>query len=466
MSDFDLPTPDLRDLLPKLTTAQRLELFAGLTREQLHALEYDWRLWARPAQLLPAGDWDTWLILAGRGWGKTRTGAEAVREWARTPGTRIALVGRTAADVRDVVVEGQTGVLAVHPPSERPLYEPSKRRLTWRNGAQATCYSADEPDLLRGPQHHKALCDELATWGRLEEAWDNLTLGLRLGDHPQRAIATTPRPLPLLRKLLTDPRCVVTRGSTYENAANLPTSALAEFRAKYEGTRLGRQELGAEILDDVPGALWTRAMLDDARVKEAPELVRVVVAVDPAVSSGEDADETGIVVAGASEAGHFYVLADRSCRASPDAWARRAVAAYEEWRADRIVAETNQGGELCAATVRTVNPNVPFTAVTATRGKRIRAEPISALYEQGKVHHVGGFAELEDQLCTWSPESAGSPDRMDALVWALTELSGAVPWGGFLEYCRQQAEAMAEKNPALRRQMEAMDGLKDRIFKR
>ena len=428
--------------LDALTHQERQTLLASLSPLEQLELVHEWRrLWARPEQRVPGGDWDTWLILSGRGWGKTRTGAEAVREFARVPGTRIALVGRTSADVRDVIVEGESGLRAIMPPRERPLYEPSKRRLTWPNGSQATCYSADEPDLLRGPQHHKALCDELASWRYLDETWSNLVFGLRLGTNPQKVITTTPRPLVLIKRLLSDPRCVVTRGSTYDNAANLAPSAIAEFRAKYEGTRIGRQELNGEVLDDVPGALWQREAIDKLRIREAPALARVVVAIDPAVTSGEDADETGIVVAARGDDGEFYVLADRTCRMSPDGWARRAVIALDEFSADRIVAETNNGGEMVELTVRTVRASAPYRAVHASRGKRVRAEPIAALYEQGKVHHVGALPELEDQMCSFLPEgNERSPDRVDALVWALTELSDGAGLG-ILEFYKQQAEA-------------------------
>lgn len=435
----------LRDTLARLTAAERAALLAGLGADELLALMHDWPTWARPEQLPPPGDaWRVFLYLAGRGSGKTRAAAEWVRSVALAqPGVRIAIVARTAADVRDVAVEGESGILAVHPPASRPLYEPSKRRLTWRNGSQATAYSADEPDLLRGPQHHFAWADELATWQRLPETWANLQLGLRLGEHPRVMVTTTPRPLPLLRTLLTSPTTVVRRGSTFDNAANLAPSALAEYRSRYEGTRLGRQELHGELLDDVPGALWNRAMLDESRVKEVPDLVRVVVAVDPAVTSGEDSDETGIVVAGRSETGHFYVLADRTCRLTPDGWARRAVAAFDEWKADRIVAEANQGGDLVANVIRTVRAVAPVTLVHATRGKRVRAEPVAALYEQGRVHHVvggGGFEALEDQMCTFAPDVvSGSPDRVDALVWALTELSAPAAGEGIFEWVKEQA---------------------------
>jgi phage terminase large subunit-like protein len=349
-------------------------------------------------------------------------------------------VARTAADARDVLVEGESGLLAVCPSSDRPLYEPSKRRVTWPNGAIATTYSADEPDLLRGPQHDSAVCDELAAWQYPDETWSNLQFGLRLGDKPQSLVTTTPRPIKLLSQLIAMPTTVVTRGSTFDNEANLPASALAEFRARYEGTRIGRQELHGEILDDVPGSCWSRPMIDGARVARAPDLSRVVVAIDPAVTSGTDSDETGIVVAGKGTDGQYYVLADRSCRMSPHGWATRAVTAFGEFGADRIVAETNNGGEMVELTIRTVNNSISYTGVHASRGKRVRAEPIAALYEQGKVHHVGSLPELEDQMCSFLPEgNDGSPDRVDALVWGLTFLSDGCGLG-LLDFYREQAE--------------------------
>jgi phage terminase large subunit-like protein len=427
------------------------EWLSQLSPREAEHLACAWReLWARPEQLPPAGDWDTWLILAGRGFGKTRTGAEIVRAWCTGPEpVRVALVARTAADVRDVIVEGESGILACCPSWERPLYEPSKRRLTFPNDSLATCYSADEPDVLRGPQHHHALCDELATWQHLGEAWSNLEMGLRLGARPTKVIATTPRPLALIRELLKDPRCVVTRGSTYANAANLPAPFLARLRTRYEGTRLGRQELNAEVLDDVPGALWQREVLDKLRVRLAPEMSRIVVAIDPAVTSGEDADETGIAVAGKGVDGAYYVLADRTCRLSPDGWARRAVIALDEFEGDRIVAEVNNGGDMVELTVRTVRTSVPYRAVRASRGKRVRAEPIAALYEQGKVHHVGALPELEDQMCSFVPEGNDkSPDRVDALVWALTDLSEGFEGAGLLEFARLEMERMAAEKAA------------------
>jgi predicted phage terminase large subunit-like protein len=417
----------VRDLLASLPLQQRLMALESLSEAQRVDLAYAWReLWARPKQLSPIGDWRTWLVLAGRGFGKTRLGVEWVREVAEAhPGWRIALVGRTAADVRDVIVEGESGLLSVCPPWAAPVYEPSKRRLTWPNGSMATTYSADEPDLLRGPQHHAALTDELASWKRGEDTWSNLMFGLRLGQNPQVVVTTTPRPLRLIRELRADKSTAITTGSTYENRANLARPFLEQIVTKYEGTRLGRQELEGELLEDIPGALWQRSQIDKLRVAEAPTLKRVVVAIDPAVTSGEDSDETGIVAIGKAEDGQLYVLEDATCRESPAVWARRAVELYKRLKADRIVAEVNNGGDLVEATIRTVDKHVPYTAVHASRGKRSRAEPIAALYEQGKVHHVGTFDALEDQMCMFTPDGYdGSPDHVDALVWGATELTG------------------------------------------
>ena len=390
----------------------------------------DWRSVARRDQLPPDGDWRIWLILAGRGFGKTR----AITEWAleqarRYPKSRGALVAATAADARDVLIEGESGILNSAPPDFQPKYSPSRRRLEFPNGSIATHFSADEPNRLRGPQFHWAICDELAAW-RFEAAFDNLLLGVRLGVDPRIVIATTPRPVPLIQKLLADPTCVITRGSTYENAAHLAPAFLEAILSRYAGTRLGRQEIEGEVLDDVPGALWQAAWIDGARVQAAPELLRVVVAVDPAVTAGKGSDETGIVAAGAALIDgevHGYVLGDHSLKASPERWARAAVAAYQQHAAEQIVVEVNNGGELVEHTIRTVDASVPITAVRASRGKVLRAEPIAALYEQGKVHHVGRFDALEDQMCRWTADAGKSPDRVDALVWALHDLLIANP---------------------------------------
>lgn len=404
-----------------LPREQREEIIRSLSPEELVSLEYDWRFWARPNQLEPPGNWRTWLVLAGRGFGKTRTGAEWIRSKAESGRyRRMALVAPTAADARDVMIDGESGIMAISPPWFRPVYEPSRRRLVWPNGAIATLYSAEEPDRLRGPQHDAAWCDELAAWKR-PEAWDMLLMGLRLGPDPRVIVTTTPRPTKIIRSLVAAKTTHVTRGATYENAANLAPAFLEQILEQYEGTRLGLQEIYAEILDDVPGALWKRDILDDLRVIKAPDLKRIVVAIDPGIGDNEENAETGIVVAGLGYDGHGYVLADVSIRGTPDAWARAAVTAYYQYDADRIIGETNNGGDMVEYTVRTVDPTVPFKRVHASRGKYARAEPISALYEQGKVHHVGVFKELEDQMCNWVP-GAKSPDRLDALVWALTEL--------------------------------------------
>lgn len=405
-----------------MTTQITTELRAALTERH-----YRWRLNARPDQLAPEWTWSVWLALAGRGWGKTRVGAEWVREQVRRGRRRLALVAATAADVRDVMVEGESGLLAISPKRERPTWQPSKRRLTWPNGAIATTYTADEPDRLRGPQHDGAWADELAAW-RYPDAWDQLMFGLRLGAHPQVVVTTTPRPTPIIRGLVARsrgdaPDVAVTSGNTYDNADNLAPAFLAQMRRRYEGTTLGRQELFAEILDDIEGALWKRAMFDTHRVIEHPALKRIVVGVDPATTSGEDSDETGIVVAGVGADGHGYVLDDSTLRDSPAKWARAAVTAYNKHKADCIVAETNQGGDMVVETIKAVDSRVRVMKVHAARGKQTRAEPIVALYEQGKVHHVGIFGTLEDQACTWNPTTAkDSPDRVDALVWALSAI--------------------------------------------
>jgi phage terminase large subunit-like protein len=412
------------DRLAKLPAPKRRAFLTKLSPEERAELEYDWRFWARPEQLAPPGLWRAWLILSGRGWGKTRSGAEWVRGQVETERCkRLALVGATAADTRDVLVEGESGILASSPPWNRPVYEPSKRRLTWPNGALATLYSADEPDRLRGPQHDGAWADELAAW-RYPDAWIQLQFGLRLGDDPRVVVTTTPRPTALVRDLARAATTLVSRGSSYENSANLAPAFLDELKRRYENTRLGRQEIFGDILDDNPGALFRRTDIDGARIRRAPPLVRIVVAIDPAVSHDETSSETGIVVAGLGDDGHAYVLDDCSGIFTPAAWAKRAVDTFYDHGADRIVAEVNQGGALVEANLRTVDARVPYKAVRASRGKAIRAEPVAALYEQGKVHHVGILVALEDQMCGWDPTtSERSPDRMDALVWALTELA-------------------------------------------
>ncbi len=391
-----------------------------------------WRAKARPEQLPPQGsEWNGWLFVGGRGAGKTRTGAEWVCECVELgEAKRIALIAPTSHDARHVMVEGESGIVTVAPAWNRPVYEPSRRRLSWKNGAEAYTFSSEEADRLRGPQFDLAWADELAAWTEPQACWDMLQFGLRLGRHPRWLATTTPRPIKLLKDLLARSDVVVSRATTFANEANLARTFLEAVKERYQGTRLGRQELDAEMLEDIAGALWQRAWLDAQRVDKVSELKRIVVAIDPAVSTSEGADETGIVVAGKAADGRLYVLEDVSGRYGPDEWARRAVNAYRRWKADRIIGEKNNGGDMIETVIRSVDKAVPFRAVHASRGKVTRAEPISALYEQGKVFHVGtGLAILEDQMCAFTSDfdrgRAGySPDRVDALVWALTELSG------------------------------------------
>lgn len=409
-----------------------------LLEELEAATAYDWSLQRRPSQAMPPGDYLTWLIMAGRGFGKTRTGAEQVREWAESfPSCRIALVGRTSADVRGVMVEGESGILNVCPPWFRPRYEPSKRRLIFPNGATAYTYAAEEPDMLRGPQHHHAWCDELSAWpdahkgDQVNTCWNNLKLGVRLpvpGGVNRIVVTTTPRPNRLTLDIHGSPSTVLTRGSTLENLSNL-SPAYRELIQSYAGTRAGRQELEAELLLETDGALWTRTQLDALRTSDVPDLQKVCVAVDPAVTSGENADETGIVVAGLGADGLYYVLRDRSLKSTPNRWAQAALDAAEEFRADRVVAEANNGGDLVETVLRQIDPMVSYTKVHASRGKVTRAEPVAALYERGLVRHVLGtdLSALEDEMVTYTGDRRdASPNRLDALVWCLSWLSGKV----------------------------------------
>ena len=384
---------------------------------------------SRANQRPPVNDeWDTWMLLAGRGYGKTRTGAEWSIEQARHL-ERGALIGPTAADTRDILVEGESGILASAPATFRPDYQPSKRRLVYPNGAIQVCYSADEPDRLRGPQHHYGWFDELAAWRYLQYAWDMAQMGMRLGQHPRICITTTPRPLPLIKELLKDPRTAVVRGSTYENLDNLAETFRRAVIAKYEGTTLGRQELDAEVLEDLPGALVARHLIDAARItpEQLPELVSIVVGLDPAGTS--KGDETGLVVTGWGADRHHYVLADASRKRTPDETARAAYELREQHGAVKIIVEDNGPKDWLADVLQRVWRDLhgdhagppPFERVNASKGKKLRAQPVAMLYEQGRVHHVGSLPELEDQLTTWIPEeSTDSPDRIDALVHAAT----------------------------------------------
>lgn len=412
----------LAELLASAPEQTRVDLITGLSPAARKKLLYHWPFWARPKQLEPTGTWTTWLVLAGRGFGKTRTGAEWIRQRVEAGARWVGMAGRTAGDVRDTMMEGPAGLLSVFPRRQRPLYEPSKRRVTFHTGAIGILRSADEPDQFRGPQYDCAWADEIASW-QYEESWDQMMFGLRLGTNPRVVVTTTPRPTPLIKSLIKDPNTVLTRGSTFENKGNLAAPFLQKLVAKYEGTRLGRQELYAEVLTDTPGALWTYAQVEALRLRAVPvPLKRIVVAIDPAVTAGEDSDETGLMVVGLGEDSHLYILEDLSGRHTPNEWARLAVGAYRRFQADRIVGEVNNGGDLVEVNIRTVDPNISYKAVHAAKGKRTRAEPVGALYEQRKVHHVGSFSVLEDQMCTWIPGQGRSPDRVDALVWAVTEL--------------------------------------------
>ena len=420
--------------------------FEGLGRNAMLSLPWIFEFWALKHQLPPEGDWKSWVIMGGRGAGKTRAGAEWVRSLVEgttpeAPGRcrRVALVAETLDQVRDVMVHGDSGIIACSPPDRKPKWIATKNRLEWPNGAWATAYSASSPEALRGPQFDAAWADELAKWRKGQETWDMLQFALRLGDHPQQVITTTPRNVGVLKDILRMPTTVSTHAPTQANKAWLAASFLEQVEARYGGTSLGRQEIEGEIVDSVEGALWTRPMLEGGRVRAVPEFGRIVVAVDPPTTSHGGSDACGIVVVGAVMDGppqnwRAVVLEDASVRAaSPDQWARAALAAVDRHKADRLVAEVNQGGEMVATIIRGIDPNVPFRAVSATRGKVVRAEPIAALYEQGRVGHVAGLAALEDQMCQMARSGyagTGSPDRVDALVWALTDLmiDGAKGW--------------------------------------
>lgn len=420
----------LAEQLATLPPEHRAKIVNRLSSQDAEKLLYDWEMWARPEQLPPDWGWYVWLILSGRGFGKTRTGNEMVIRWAKAGYSPIALIGQTKADVRDTIIEiGESSLLRISPPWFRPEYEPSKRRLVWPNGVIGVVFSGDEPDQLRGPQHAKCLVVELAKFKYPQDTWDNLEMGLRIGDNPQAVVTTTPRPLKIIKELIKDKHTAVTTGHTMENRANLAPPFLKRILERYEGTRLGRQELAGEILEDNPGALWQRGIIDNNRVTANPDLIRVVVGVDPPGG----ATECGIVVAGDAGNGHYYVLDDRSLQDTPDKWAEAVLTGYNRNRADAIVGEANFGGDMVENTIkqaaRTRNLVYRYKAVQASRGKAVRAEPIVALYEQGRVHHVGNFAALEDELCEWVPGEGASPNRLDSLVWALTELTSAKHWG-------------------------------------
>ena len=401
-----------------------------------------WWFIGRPEQQEPEGDWVIWLILSGRGWGKTRTGSEwladQVLKHPKTKdgaSTQWAIVAPTFGDAKNVCVEGPSGFLKAlqHRGLQNEkdyIYNKSSHKIDFENGARVHTFGADSPDSGRGLNLSGAWLDEIASWQYPYESWtEGLAPALRIGERPRVVVTTTPKPIKLIREWVsrTDNSIHITRGSTFDNERNLSKTALNELRNRYEGTRTGRQELYGEILEQSEGALWIRNWIEDTRIStdNLPRMTRIVVGVDPAVTSGENSDDTGIVTCGIGIDKHFYVLADDTLKASPNEWGKRAVQAYTKWQADRIVAEVNNGGDMVVSVIHQVDRGAPVKKVHATRNKKTRAEPISALYEQGKVHHVGGFPQLEDQMVLWTPDTRQSPDRLDALVWALTELSGS-----------------------------------------
>jgi len=422
----------LREKLTLLSPRKAAAFVTTLSAKEREVLEADWPVFAHGHQQPPelganGAPWVTWLIIGGRGAGKTRAGAEWVRTLAASPRQRIALVGASEHEVREVMIEGISGILSVHPRGARPEWIPSRRRLEWKNGSIAEGFSADDPESLRGPQFHAAWCDEIAKWREAEKAFDMLQFALRLGLNPRQVITTTPRPIPLLKRLIADPSTAITRAGTIVNARNLSPVFLSTVVSRYAGTQLGRQEIDGELIEDRSDALWSRRMIEACRVDVAPPLRRIVVALDPPGSSRAGADACGIVAAGRTQDGLYYVLADATVAGlSPSGWASKAIGLYRRLEANSLVAEVNMGGEMVRAVLREVDSSVPLKEVHATRGKYLRAEPIAALYEQGKVKHLRGLRELEDEMCDFGPEglsSGRSPDRLDALVWALTELS-------------------------------------------
>jgi phage terminase large subunit-like protein len=425
------------DKWTQLSPDERMEVAASRTNADFDPWHYlVWLKSIHRHQWPPQGEWNTWLILGGRGSGKTRAGAEWVKAnvlgrepYATAKARRIALVGESEHDVREVMIEGASGLLGIHGPGERPKWIPSRRRLQWDNGAVAYAFSAEDPESLRGPQFDAAWCDELAKWRHAEATFDMLQFGLRLGDRPRQVITTTPRPIPLIKRLVADPHSVVTRAATHANKHNLAPAFIDTVLGRYAGTRLGRQEIDGEIVDDRPDALWSRAAIEACRVREAPALARIVVAVDPPAAATKRADACGIVAAGRDEEGRVFVLADETVAGvSPIGWATKAVTLWRRLSADALVVEVNQGGDMVRTVIAQADASVPVQSVHARRGKYVRAEPVAALYEQGRVKHAGAFPALEDEMCDFGLDglsSGRSPDRLDALVWAVTALTFA-----------------------------------------
>lgn len=432
--DVERLIEDLALRLKKCARRQKLdEVFGDLEPREFEALRHYWPIFAREDQLPPAGDWLVWLLMGGRGSGKTRAGAEWVRGMAlgRSPFChrsvgRIALVGETYSDVRDVMIEGVSGILAIHPKRERPEWKKTQRQLEWKNGAIAQAFSAEDPDALRGPQFDVAWSDEICKWRHAEATWDMLQFGLRLGERPRQVVTTTPRPVAILRRLLADDKTILSKAKTSANAVNLAPGFLEAMNKHYGGSRLGRQELDGELIEDREDALWRRDSIERMVVDKAPDLKRIVVAIDPPATSHAKSDACGIIVAGIDEHEIAYVLNDKSKHGlTPMQWAIRSVELFYRYGADLIVAEVNQGGEMVTTVIGQADQTVPVKAVRASRGKYIRAEPVAALYERGLVRHVGALGKLEDEMCDFGLNglsSGRSPDRLDALVWALTEL--------------------------------------------
>lgn len=415
--------------LARMGEVRRHAAFEGTTDSERELLRRHWPFWAMPGQLPPSGDWRVWLLMAGRGFGKTRAGAEWVRGIAEADGTaRIALVAATLSEARQVMVEGASGLLAVASPMRRPVWEPSLRRLRWPNGAVARLYGASEPEALRGPQHSHAWCDEIAKWPFAQLAWDNLALGLRIGERPRIVATTTPRPVPLLRALMERGDVVRTGGRTSDNKDHLSADFIAAVTTDYAGTRLGRQELDGELVEEIEGALWPRALIERCRVREMPDPVRIVIGVDPPAGAGAGSDACGIVVAALGRDGIGYVIEDASVQGrAPEGWAAAVVSAARRHHADRVIAEANNGGAMVESVLRAGDAALPVRLVHASRGKAARAEPVSVLYERGQVRHVGAFPAMEDELAGFTLDGGyqgpgRSPDRADALVWALTAL--------------------------------------------
>ncbi len=413
--------------MPKI---QRQKFLNSLDHEQIKFLKTYWPFWARNDQMPPKNEWFIWLILGGRGAGKTRAGAEWIRAnvEGKTPLQKgrcqnIALIGETILAVREVMIEGPSGLKAIAPKETRPEYIANRQLLIWPNGAKAHVFSAERPDNLRGPQFDIAWCDEIAKWRHAQECWDMLQFGLRLGEKPQQVVTTTPKPTTLIKKLMNDQGCTISKASSHANKAHLAPGFVEELLKRYEGTLLGKQEINAELIENVPGALWNLDIISRNRLQKAPELTRIVVAIDPPMGSGAQADACGICVAGIDDKGQAYILEDASVQGlTPAKWAEKAANTYHKYQADRLVAEINQGGELVKEVILRNHPNIAYTPVRASRGKILRAEPVAALYERNLIHHVGIHEKLEQQLCNYDGCGQKSPDRLDALVWAVTDL--------------------------------------------